>query len=86
MRSVAIGYLAVMLIIWFANGGGGGGETQLGDDIIGTVLLNMAVFGAMLSYIMQALSFIILRRNQPNIERPFRSPPRPLPSRNAVGT
>ena len=34
----------------------------------------MAVFGAMLSYIMQALSFIILRRNQPNIERPFRSP------------
>ena len=34
----------------------------------------MAVFGAMLSYIAQALSFILLRRNQPNIERPFRSP------------
>jgi ethanolamine permease len=66
--------LAVMLIIWFANGGGGSGETQLGDDIIGSVLLNMAVFGAMLSYIMQAASFILLRRNQPNIERPFRSP------------
>lgn len=66
--------LAVMLIIWFVNGGGGAGETQLGDDLIGTVLLNMAVFGAMLSYIAQALSFILLRRNQPNIERPFRSP------------
>ena len=66
--------LAVMLIIWFANGGGGAGATQLGDDIIGTVLLNMAVFGAMLSYIAQAVSFILLRRNQPNIERPFRSP------------
>jgi ethanolamine permease len=66
--------LAVMLIIWFVNGGGGAGETQLGDDIIGTVLLNMAVFGAMLSYIAQAVSFILLRRNQPNIERPFRSP------------
>ena len=66
--------LAVMLVIWFANGGGGGGETQLGDDLIGTVLLNMAVFGAMLSYIAQAISFILLRRNQPNIERPFRSP------------
>ena len=66
--------LAVMLVIWFANGGGGSGETQLGDDIIGTVLLNMAVFGAMLSYIAQALSFILLRRNLPNIERPFRSP------------
>jgi ethanolamine permease len=66
--------LAVMLIIWFVNGGGGTGETQLGDDIIGTVLLNMAVFGAMLSYIAQALSFILLRRNKPDIERPFRSP------------
>ncbi len=66
--------LTVMLVIWFANGGGGPGETQLGDDIIGSVLLNMAVFGAMLSYIAQATSFILLRRNLPNIERPFRSP------------
>jgi ethanolamine permease len=73
MAGAALG-LTVMLIIWFANGGGGSGETQLGDDIIGTVLLNMAVFGAMLSYIMQALSFILLRRNQPDMERPFRSP------------
>ncbi len=66
--------LGVMLVIWFVNGGGGSGETQLGDDIIGSVLLNMAVFGAMLSYIAQAASFILLRRNLPNIERPFRSP------------
>ncbi|RYE09678.1 MAG: amino acid permease [Hyphomicrobiales bacterium] len=66
--------LGVMLVIWFVNGGGGPGETQLGDDIIGSVLLNMAVFGAMLSYIMQAVSFILLRRNLPNIDRPFRSP------------
>lgn len=66
--------LAVMLVIWFVNGGGGSGETQLGDDIIGTVLLNMAVFGAMLSYIAQGVSFILLRRNQPNIERPYVSP------------
>jgi ethanolamine permease len=74
MISGALLGLGVMLVIWFANGGGGPGETQLGDDIIGSVLLNMAVFGAMLSYIMQALSFIILRRTQPDIERPFRSP------------
>ena len=74
MISGAILGLAVMLIIWFANGGGGAGEAQLGDDIIGTVLLNMAVFGAMLSYIAQALSFILLRRNQPAIERPYVSP------------
>ena len=73
MTGAALG-LTVMLIIWFANGGGGSEPGQQGDDIIGTVLLNMAVFGAMLSYIMQALSFILLRRNQPNMDRPFRSP------------
>jgi len=73
MAGAALG-LTVMLIIWFANGGGGADASQQGDDIIGTVLLNMAVFGAMLSYIMQALSFILLRRNHPNMERPFRSP------------
>jgi len=74
MMSGALLGLVVMLVIWYANGGGGAGEAQLGDDIIGTVLLNMAVFGAMLSYIMQAVSFILLRRNRPGIERPYRSP------------
>jgi ethanolamine permease len=34
----------------------------------------MAVFGAVISYFMQCLSFILLRRNLPDIERPFRSP------------
>ena len=34
----------------------------------------MAVFGAMISYAMQGLSFIVLRRNMPNIVRPYRSP------------
>ena len=53
--------LVVMLVIWF---GGGGSERRLAD-IIGGMLLNMAVFGAMLSYILQAVSFILLRRNQP---------------------
>jgi ethanolamine permease len=38
------------------------------------ILLNMAVFGAMFSYILQAVSFILLRKNQPHIERPYRSP------------
>ena len=45
-----------------------------GRSLIGSVLLNMAVFGAMFSYILQAVSFILLRQNQPNIERPYRSP------------
>ncbi|MBC8007837.1 MAG: amino acid permease [Prolixibacteraceae bacterium] len=48
------------------------GETA--GAFIGAQLLNMAVFGAMISYGFQGLSFILLRRNLPDIERPFRSP------------
>jgi ethanolamine permease len=46
----------------------------VGEAAIGTTLLNMAVFGAMCSYILQAVSFIILRSSHPHIERPYRSP------------
>jgi ethanolamine permease len=60
--------LIVMMCVWFGVG------QERGGAIIGGTLLNMAVFGAMFSYIMQALAFIFLRRNLPNIERPFRSP------------
>jgi ethanolamine permease len=42
--------------------------------IIGGTLLNMAVFGATISYGFQAISFILLRRNLPHIDRPYRSP------------
>jgi ethanolamine permease len=40
---------------------------------VGAVLLNMAVFGAVLAYISQMLSFIVLRLRFPNMERPYRS-------------
>lgn len=60
--------LLIMLAIWFSLG------AEKGGAIIGSVLLNMAVFGAMFSYILQAISFILLRQNQPNMERPYRSP------------
>ncbi len=43
-------------------------------DQIGTTLLNMAVFGAMCSYILQAVSFILLRVKLPDMVRPYRSP------------
>src|SRR5665648_439255 len=60
--------LAVMLTVWFTMGGVEAGS------FIGGVLLNMAVFGAMFSYLLQGLTFIQLRRRFPNIERPYRSP------------
>ena len=40
----------------------------------GAALLSMAVFGAVISYFMQMVSFIRLRSKMPNIARPYRSP------------
>jgi len=60
--------LTVMLLLWF-----GLGESR-GGTVIGGILLNMAVFGAMFSYFLQALSFILLRKKMPHLERPYRSP------------
>ena len=60
--------LAMIMAVWFALG------AEKGGAVIGATLLNMAVFGAMISYAFQGLSFILLRRNMPNIERPYRSP------------
>ena len=59
-----------MLVLWFTLG------AERGAAVIGGTLLNMAVFGAMISYIMQALAFILLRRNCPHIERPVPQPAR----------
>ena len=58
----------IMLVVWFVLG------TEKGGALIGGTLLNMAVFGAMISYAMQGLSFIRLRQTMPDIRRPYRSP------------
>src|SRR4030095_8499040 len=57
---------ATMMILWYVLG------SEKGVAIIGSTLLNMAVFGAMISYAMQGLSFIVLRKTMPNIIRPYR--------------
>jgi ethanolamine permease len=57
-----------MLAVWYIAG------AEKSGAVIGGTLLNMAVFGAMISYAMQGLSFILLRKNMPNIVRPYRSP------------
>jgi ethanolamine permease len=64
--------LAIMFVLWFAHGGSEGAEKS-GATIQG-MLLNMAVAGAMLSYLLQAVSFILLRLNRPGLSRPYRSP------------
>jgi len=60
--------LIVIMAVWFALG------SEKGGAVIGAMLLNMAVFGAMISYAFQGISFILLRKNMPHIERPYRSP------------
>ena len=49
------------------------GEDIFGSVPVGAVLLNMAVFGAVIAYIMQMLAFVKLRA-MPGIERPYVSP------------
>lgn len=41
---------------------------------VGAVLLNMAVFGAVIAYALQMVSYILLRVRLPDIERPYKSP------------
>ncbi|MBS1694309.1 MAG: ethanolamine permease [Actinobacteria bacterium] len=40
----------------------------------GALLLNMAVFGAALSYVLMMVSHIVLRRREPEMHRPYRTP------------
>ncbi|WP_304117218.1 ethanolamine permease [Mycolicibacterium bacteremicum] len=40
----------------------------------GATLLNMAVFGAALSYVLMMISHIVLRRREPDMPRPYRTP------------
>jgi ethanolamine permease len=60
-----VGY-AVFFLYWWLQ------EQELGAEIV-AALLYMAVFGAVISYILQMTSFVLLRQKLPNIERPYRS-------------
>jgi len=58
----AMGFLAALAIHLTPQGGA-----------VGAVLLNMAVFGAVLAYILQMASFVMLRWRFPSLDRPYRS-------------
>jgi len=42
--------------------------------VAGAIILNIAVWGAVVAYFLQMVSFIILRRKFPNASRPYKSP------------
>ncbi|MGW1869485.1 ethanolamine permease [Streptomyces mauvecolor] len=53
------GAIGFALAAWSGNGGR---------------MLNVAVFGATISYALMALSHLVLRRREPGLERPYRTP------------
>ncbi|OQS05555.1 Amino Acid-Polyamine-Organocation (APC) Family [Thraustotheca clavata] len=46
----------------------------IGDDVLTSVLINLSLIGALVSYAFQTASFIRLRLKAPDMERPYRSP------------
>ena len=72
IAGAVLGFLIALVIQY--------GEDIFGSEQVGAVLLNMAVFGAVIAYIMQMISFVRLRKILPDIERPYVSPLGPGPA------
>jgi ethanolamine permease len=47
---------------------------QFGSGVVGAALLNMAVFGAVISYTFVMLSYVKLKSDRPDLHRPYVSP------------
>ena len=62
-----IGFVALIVLDLLANVEGVGA-------VAGAIILNIAVWGAVVAYFLQMVSFIILRRKFPNAARPYKSP------------
>jgi ethanolamine permease len=60
-----VGYV-VILVVWYLQRQGSGAQVV-------AAVLNMAVFAAVISYALQCTSFVLLRQNLPNIDRPYLS-------------
>jgi ethanolamine permease len=59
-----IGFIALVVVDLTGGAAGSGGA----------IVLNIAVWGAVLSYLLQMVAFVILRRKFPNVSRPYISP------------
>lgn len=65
----AIGFVSLLVLDYLAATDGEGAGA-----VAGAIILNIAVWGAMLAYLMQMLSYVILRNKFPNLDRPYKSP------------
>jgi ethanolamine permease len=59
-----IGFIALVVVDLLGGAAGAGGA----------IVLNIAVWGAVLAYLLQMVSFVILRNKLPNAKRPYVSP------------
>ncbi|WP_322410800.1 amino acid permease [Microbacterium invictum] len=64
----AIGFVALAILDTLAAVNEGAGA------VAGAIVLNIAVWGAVLAYFLQMVSFVLLRRKFPNVARPYKSP------------
>jgi ethanolamine permease len=71
-----IGFLTIQLVDFFNMRGVPSGEDP--PIATGDLLIQLAVFAALISYVMMMASHFILRRDEPDMERPYRTPGAPV--------
>ena len=63
-----VGFVALVVLDVLAELNQGAGA------LAGAIVLNIAVWGAVVAYFLQLVSYIILRKKHPHLNRPYRSP------------
>jgi ethanolamine permease len=68
VAGAAFGFVVLLIVDILARRGGEAGEQAT------AIVLNIAVWGAVLAYVLQMASFVLLRQKFPNAKRPYVSP------------
>jgi len=69
VAGAVIGFIALVVLDLLAQV-----DAEGAGAVAGAIVLNIAVWGAVLAYLLQMVAFVILRRKYPNAKRPYRSP------------
>ncbi|HSJ43092.1 MAG TPA: ethanolamine permease [Euzebyales bacterium] len=78
-----VGFLTIQVVDFFNTRGAPAGEDP--PIATGDLLIQLAVFAALVSYVMMMASHFILRRDEPDMERPYRTPGAPVTPAVALG-
>jgi ethanolamine permease len=69
LAGAVIGFVALVIVELL-----GRVDEEGAGAVAGAIVLNIAVWGAVLAYLLQMIAFVMLRRRHPDIKRPYRSP------------